>query len=112
LGLKEIMPLSDFFKFEVRELARGFGLEELLANRQPFPGPGLYLRVVGVPVTQELLEIVREADAEVAQILKKHNVYDKISQTIVALLGVNTVGVKGDGRVYGYSSRGPHSGNG
>jgi len=103
LGLKEIMPLSDFFKFEVRELARGFGLEELLANRQPFPGPGLYLRVVGVPVTQELLEIVREADAEVAQILKKHNVYDKISQTIVALLGVNTVGVKGDGRVYGYS---------
>jgi GMP synthase (glutamine-hydrolysing) len=103
LGLKEIMPLSDFFKFEVRELAREFGLEELLVGRQPFPGPGLYLRVVGVPVTEELLEIVREADFEVAEILKKHNIYDKISQVIVALLGVNTVGVKGDGRVYGYS---------
>lgn len=103
LGLKEIMPLADFFKFEVREFAREFGLEELLAGRQPFPGPGLYLRVVGVPVTAELLEIVREADHEVTQILKKNNVYEKISQTIVALFGVNTVGVKGDGRVYGYS---------
>jgi len=103
LGLKEIMPLSDFFKFEVREMAREFGLEELLTNRQPFPGPGLYLRVVGVKVNEELLEIVREADFEVSQILKRHNVYNNISQTIVALLGVNTVGVKGDGRVYGYS---------
>ncbi|MEK7081161.1 MAG: glutamine-hydrolyzing GMP synthase [Patescibacteria group bacterium] len=103
LGLKEIMPLSDFFKFEVRELAREFGLDKLLVNRQPFPGPGLYLRIVSVPVSAELLEIVREADYEVAEILKKRNIYDKISQTIVALLGVNTVGVKGDGRVYGYS---------
>ena len=103
LGLTEIMPLSDFFKFEVREFAREFGLEEFLAGRQPFPGPGLYLRIIGVPVSSELLEIVREADYEVAEILKKHDIYDKISQTIVALLGVNTVGVKGDGRVYGYS---------
>lgn len=103
LGLKEIMPLSDFFKFEVRELAREFGLEELVSGRQPFPGPGLFLRVLGVPVTDELLDIVREADYEVMEILKKHGMYDKISQTIVALLGVNTVGVKGDGRAYGYS---------
>jgi len=103
LGLKELMPLSDFFKFEVRELAREIGLEELVSARQPFPGPGLYLRIVGVPVTLELLEMVREADHEVAEILKKHNIYNKISQTIVALFGVNTVGVKGDGRVYGYS---------
>jgi GMP synthase (glutamine-hydrolysing) len=103
LGLKEIMPLEDFFKFEVRDLARMFGLDELLVGRQPFPGPGLYLRVVGVPVTAELLDLVRVADHEVTEILKKHKLYDKISQTIVALLGVNTVGVKGDGRVYGYS---------
>ncbi|MFA6257332.1 MAG: glutamine-hydrolyzing GMP synthase [Candidatus Paceibacterota bacterium] len=103
LGLVEITPLADFFKFEIRQLAHEFGLDELLANRQPFPGPGLYLRIVGTPVTAELLDIVREADYEVAEILKKHNVYDKISQTIVALLGVNTVGVKGDGRVYGHS---------
>lgn len=103
LGLKEIMPLSDFFKFEVREMAQMFGLEELVSKRQPFPGPGLYLRVVGTPVTKELLEVVREGDAEVAEILKKHNLYDKIAQTIVAVIGAKTVGVKGDGRVYGYN---------
>ena len=103
LGLKEISPLDDLFKFEVRNLAKTFGLEELVSKRQPCPGPGLYLRILGVPVTEELLEMVREADFEVSEILKKHKVYDKISQTIVALLGVKTVGVKGDGRVYGYS---------
>ena len=103
LGLKELTPLADFFKFEIREMAKLVGLEDIVVNRQPFPGPGLYLRVVGVPVTKELLEIVREADDQVRQILEKHNLYDKISQTIVALLGTKTVGVKGDGRVYGYS---------
>ncbi|MES2023160.1 MAG: glutamine-hydrolyzing GMP synthase [Patescibacteria group bacterium] len=103
LGLTEIMPLSDYFKFEIRAFAHEFGLDELVSKRQPFPGPGLYLRVVGVPVTEELLEVVREADYAVAEILKKHGVYEKIAQTIVALLGVKTVGVKGDGRVYGYS---------
>jgi GMP synthase (glutamine-hydrolysing) len=103
LGLVEIMPLADYFKFEVRDFAKEFGLEELVAKRQPFPGPGLYLRVVGVPVTEELLDLVREADALVADILKKRNLYDQIAQTIVALLGTKTVGVKGDGRVYGYT---------
>lgn len=103
LGLEEISPLDDLFKFEVRELAQEFGLDELVSKRQPFPGPGLYLRIVGMPVSEEFLEMVREADAEVALILKKYGVYDKISQTIVALFGVKTVGVKGDGRVYGYT---------
>ena len=103
LGLKEISPLEDLFKFEVRDLAKEFGLEELVSKRQPFPGPGLYLRIIGVPVTEELLEIVREADYEVAEILKKNGIYEKISQTIVALFGIKTVGVKGDGRVYGYT---------
>ena len=103
LGLKELSPLADFFKFEVREFAHEFGLDELVSKRQPFPGPGLYLRIVGVPVTAELLELVRDADDEVKNILIKHKLYEKISQTIVALLGVKSVGVKGDGRVYGYS---------
>ncbi len=103
LGLKEIMPLEDFFKFEVRDLAYEFGLEDLVAKRHPFPGPGLYLRIVGVPVTDELLEIVREADDEVSKILIRHGADGLISQIIVALLGVKTVGVKGDGRVYEYS---------
>ena len=103
LGLIEIMPLADYFKFEVRDFAKEFGLDELTAKRQPFPGPGLYLRVLGIPVTEELLEIAREADALVADILKKRGLYDQIAQTIVALLGTKTVGVKGDGRVYGYT---------
>ena len=50
-----------------KELNKEFGLDELVAGRQPFPGPGLYLRVVGIPVTEELLEIVREADTLVAE---------------------------------------------
>ena len=54
-------------------------------------------------MTAELLELVREADFELKTILEKHNLYNKISQTIVALFGTKTVGVKGDGRVYGYS---------
>ena len=103
LGLKEITPLADYFKFEVRQFAHEFGLDELVSKRQPFPGPGLFLRVIGVPVTEELLDLAREADSEVNNILTKRNLQDKISQTIVALLGTKTVGVKGDGRVYGYS---------
>lgn len=103
LDLKEIAPLADYFKFEVRKMAHEFGLDDLVTKRQPFPGPGLYLRIIGVPATAELLNMVREADHEVMEILQKHNLYEHISQTIVALMGVKTVGVKGDGRVYEYS---------
>ena len=102
-GLKEITPLADFFKFEVRGMAEELGLGDIISKRQPFPGPGLFLRIVGMPVTGEFLELVREADAEVAAILIKHGVYEKISQTVVALLGFKSVGVKGDARVYGYT---------
>lgn len=103
LGLREIMPLADYFKFEVRNFAHEVGLEELVSKRQPFPGPGLFIRVVGAPVSEELIALVREADNEVAEILQKHGLDKKISQSIVALFGTKTVGVKGDGRVYGYS---------
>ncbi|KKQ35964.1 MAG: Glutamine-hydrolyzing GMP synthase [Candidatus Nomurabacteria bacterium GW2011_GWB1_37_5] len=102
-GLKEIMPLADFFKFEVRKLAEEIGLKELISKRQPFPGPGLYLRIVGLPVTRERLEIVRKADQIVKDILISRRLYDQISQTVVGLWSTKTVGVKGDGRVYGYS---------
>ena len=103
LGLKELIPFKDLFKFEVRGFATDLGLDELISKRQPFPGPGLYLRIVGVPVTLELLDLVRESDDIVEEILKKYNIYDKIAQTVVALFGIKTVGVKGDSRVYGYS---------
>ena len=72
-------------------------------ERNPFPGPGLYLRIVGTPVSKENIELVREADKAVTDIIKKHNLEKDISQLIVALLGFNSVGVKGDERVYGHS---------
>lgn len=102
MGKLSQFHLIDFlFKYEVRALAREIGLPESVWNRQPFPGPGLFLRVVGVPATPDKLDVVRWADARVREILTKHNVYHQLSQLVVAYIGVNTVGVKGDARVYG-----------
>lgn len=100
-GLKQIHPVDHLFKYEIRALAGTLGLPESIWRRQPFPGPGLFIRVVGTPATPDKLEIVRWADARVKEILVRHRVYDKISQLVVAYLGLNTVGVKGDGRIYG-----------
>jgi len=101
--VEDLHPLRNLFKYEVRELARVLKLPKAVYERNPFPGPGLYLRVVGTPVSKENIELVREADKTVNDILKKHNVAKNISQLIVALLGINSVGVKGDERVYGHS---------
>src|SRR3989338_969432 len=101
--VEDLHPLRNLFKYEVRELARALNLPKTIYERNPFPGPGLYLRVVGAPVTKENIELVREADKTVSDILKKYNLSKNISQLIVALLGVNSVGVKGDERVYGHS---------
>ncbi|MCX6712955.1 MAG: glutamine-hydrolyzing GMP synthase [Candidatus Vogelbacteria bacterium] len=101
LGFKrELHPFKNLFKYEVRALARALGLPDSIALRQPFPGPGLFLRVNGVPVTRERLELVRWADAEVTRILREAGLWSEISQLVVALNGVPTVGVKGDGRIY------------
>ena len=97
---EQLHPLSDLFKYEVRALAEELGLPKSVSERKPFPGPGLLVRIVGKPVTVELLELVRWADAQVRAILTKHKVDADISQLVVAYLGVDTVGVKGDGRVY------------
>ncbi len=101
--VEDLHPFRNLFKYEVRELARVLKLPPAVYERNPFPGPGLFLRVVGTPVSKENIELVREADETVADILKKHNLNKEISQLIVALLGVNSVGVKGDERVYGHS---------
>lgn len=101
--VEDLHPLRNLFKYEVRELARVMELPKAIYERNPFPGPGLYLRVVGTPVSKENIELVREADQTVADILKKHNITKDISQLIVALIGIKSVGVKGDERVYGYS---------
>lgn len=101
--VKDLHPFRNLFKYEVRELARVLNLPSAIYKRNPFPGPGLYLRIVGTPVSKENIALVREADKTVAEILKKHDLAKNISQLIVALLGINSVGVKGDERVYGHS---------
>ena len=101
--VEDLHPFRNLFKYEVRELARALKLPKAISERNPFPGPGLFLRIVGTPVSKEKLDLVREADKTVANILKKYDVAKDISQLIVALLGVNSVGVKGDERVYGHS---------
>jgi GMP synthase (glutamine-hydrolysing) len=101
-GVAEVTPFATLFKHEVRALARSIGLESALSERKPFPGPGLFIRVVGVPVTEELIEKVRTADHLVTELLKKEPFYKDISQLVVALLGSKTVGVQGDNRSYQY----------
>ncbi len=102
-NVEDLHPFRNLFKYEVRELGRVMNLPKAVYERNPFPGPGLYLRVVGTPVSKEKIELVREADKTVTEILKKYNISKDISQVIVALLGINSVGVKGDERVYGHS---------
>ena len=101
--VEDLHPFRNLFKYEVRELARAMNLPPAIHERNPFPGPGLYLRIVGTPVTKEKIELVRQADKTVTDIVKKYNIGKDISQLIVALLGINSVGVKGDERVYGHS---------
>lgn len=104
LGVKfALTPLASLFKYEVRALAQALDLPPHLALRHPFPGPGLFVRVVGSPATTERLALVRWADAQVQRILAEHGELKNFTQLIVALLATPTVGVKGDARVYGPS---------
>ncbi|MDQ5971243.1 MAG: hypothetical protein QG566_189 [Patescibacteria group bacterium] len=99
----DLHPLRNLFKYEVRELGRALNLPSAVYERNPFPGPGLYLRIVGLPVSHEYLDIVRDADKTVTEIIKKYNLEKEISQLIVGILGIKSVGVKGDERVYGHA---------
>lgn len=103
LSLTQLHPLGEMFKYEVRDLARSLDLPPSVTERKPFPGPGLFCRIVGVPVTEERLELVRWADAQTRRIVTEAGIQQEISQLIVALIGVRTVGIKGDGRSYGYA---------
>lgn len=98
-GHTALAPFRDLFKFEIRALARYFDLHDI-AKQMPFPGPGLYVRIIGT-ITKERLETARWATAIVTQILKYGGVYEHISQLVVALIGVDIVGIKGDHRAYG-----------
>lgn len=94
-----IEPLKDLFKDEVREVGEKLGLPHDLVWRQPFPGPGLGVRVIG-EVTAERVRILQEADAILRDEMEKCGYAEKMSQFFVVLPGVKTVGVMGDARTY------------
>ncbi|MCL4872528.1 glutamine-hydrolyzing GMP synthase [bacterium] len=97
LGLVE--PLRELFKDEVRLLGKELGMPEEIVNRQPFPGPGLAIRILG-EVTKKRCGILREADAIVLEEIKKAGLYARMWQSFAVLLPVRTVGVMGDERTY------------
>jgi GMP synthase (glutamine-hydrolysing) len=99
MRLKLIEPLRELFKDEVRILGKELGLPDDIIWRQPFPGPGLAIRILG-PVTQERLDILKAAEAIVAQEIKNAGLYREIWQAFAVLLPIRTVGVMGDQRTY------------
>jgi GMP synthase (glutamine-hydrolysing) len=99
MKLKLIEPLRYLFKDEVRLAGAELGLPPAVLNRQPFPGPGLAIRVIGA-VTFEKLEVLRAADWIVMDEVKRDNLYDKLWQSFAVLTDTKTVGVMGDQRTY------------
>ena len=102
MKLKLIEPLKDLFKDEVRKIGRDLGMPEELIQRQPFPGPGLAVRILG-EVTPDRLDILRECDDIVVNEIKNAGLYKKIWQSFAVLLPVMSVGVMGDQRTYAYT---------
>lgn len=99
MGLKLIEPLRELFKDEVRELGRELGMPNEIISRQPFPGPGLAVRMIG-EITKKDLDILREADDILINEIKEAGLYTKIWQSFCVLLPIQTVGVMGDERTY------------
>lgn len=99
MGFKLIEPLRSLFKDETRQLGEKLGIPHDLVWRQPFPGPGLGIRVLG-EVTPEKLAIVRESDAILREEIKKAGLQESIWQYFTVLPGIRSVGVMGDGRTY------------
>jgi GMP synthase (glutamine-hydrolysing) len=99
MRLKLVEPLRELFKDEVRQLGKVLGLPDEIIKRQPFPGPGLAIRIIG-EVNRERLDILRAADEIVMEEMKKANLLDQVWQSFAILLPVKTVGVMGDERSY------------
>ncbi len=99
MKLKLVEPLRELFKDEVRAIGRELKMPDDIIDRQPFPGPGLAIRILG-EVTEPRLKILREADAIVIEEIKKAGLYKEIWQSFAVLLPIKTVGVMGDERTY------------
>ena len=102
MRMKLVEPLRELFKDEVREVGRKMGLEEAFVVRQPFPGPGLAVRILG-EVTSERLALLRRADAVVTEEVRREGWYTRLWQSFAVLLPVQSVGVMGDERTYEYT---------
>jgi GMP synthase (glutamine-hydrolysing) len=101
MKLKLIEPLRLLFKDEIRKMGKELGLPDEIVWRQPFPGPGLAIRIIG-NVTEERLEILKDADAIVTEEIKRAGLYKKIWQSFAVLPAIRSVGVMGDERTYAY----------
>jgi len=99
MKLKLVEPLRELFKDEVRLVGKAMGLPNEIIQRQPFPGPGLAIRVIG-DITKRRLDILREADVVVIEEIKKAEFYREVWQSFAVLLPIKTVGVMGDERTY------------
>jgi GMP synthase (glutamine-hydrolysing) len=102
LQFELVEPLRALFKDEVRAVGAELGLPERLVWRQPFPGPGLAIRIVGGEATKERLAVLREADSILQEEIRKAGLYRELWQSFCVLPDVRTVGVQGDERTYGY----------
>jgi GMP synthase (glutamine-hydrolysing) len=102
LEFELVEPLRALFKDEVRAVGEELGLPERLVWRQPFPGPGLAIRIVGGVATRERLHVLREADAILQDEIRKAGLYRELWQSFCVLPDVRTVGVQGDERTYGH----------
>jgi GMP synthase (glutamine-hydrolysing) len=101
LELELVEPLRALFKDEVRAVGAELGLPERLVWRQPFPGPGLAIRIVGGEATRERLELLREADAILQEEIRGAGLYRELWQSFCVLPDIRAVGVQGDARTYG-----------
>ena len=102
MKFKLVEPLRDLFKDEVRRVGRDLGLDKEFVVRQPFPGPGLAVRLLG-EITRERLELLRLADKIVAEEIRKAGWYERLWQSFAVLLPVQSVGVMGDARTYEFT---------